>query len=69
MVQCKFRVSQITQNEYSPEAKQIRMTAVNSEPFGQYTPAGSIDMQILNPEAAKQFELGKEYIVEFKSAE
>lgn len=69
MVQCKFRVSQIIQNEYNPEAKQLVLTAVQGEPFGRYTPSGSINMQILNPEAAKQFELGKEYFVEFKKAE
>lgn len=65
MVRCKFKVTEITQFSSSPEAKRVVLSAVQGEPFGKYTPSGTITMQILNPEAAKQIELGKEYFVDF----
>ena len=33
--------------------------------FFKWTPSGKIEMSILNPEAAEQFEIGKNYYVEF----
>jgi hypothetical protein len=35
--------------------------------FFQYTPSGKIELGIMNQEAAKQFEVGKEYYVDFTS--
>jgi hypothetical protein len=37
--------------------------------FFRWTPTGKIELGILNPEAAKQFEVGKEYYVDFTPAE
>jgi len=36
-----------------------------NEEWSQYTPSGRIEMTITNPEAAKQFELGKDVLVTF----
>ncbi len=37
--------------------------------FFSATPAGTIDLQILNKDAADQFEQGKEYYVDFTKCE
>lgn len=37
--------------------------------FFKWTPSGKIEIGILNPEAAKQFEIGKEYYIDFTPAE
>lgn len=36
--------------------------------FGDATPSGEVKMTIVNPEAAKQFEIGKAYYVDFNPA-
>jgi hypothetical protein len=36
--------------------------------YWKATPAGSVDLQILNEAAAEQFEQGKEYFLEFTLA-
>lgn len=36
--------------------------------FYTNTPGGSILLNVVNPEAAKQFEIGKEYYVDFTEA-
>ena len=66
MVECKFQVTEIRQNANNPEAKTIVLTGVKSAPFGEYTPSATCQMAILNPEAAKEFELGAEYKVLFE---
>jgi hypothetical protein len=40
-----------------------------NESFYQYTPSGSIELGIVNENASKQFEVGKEYYVDFTPAE
>lgn len=37
--------------------------------FWQYTPSGRIELGTVNPTAWKQFELGKEYYIDFTPAE
>ena len=37
--------------------------------WSKATPSGKIEMMITNPEAVKQFDLGKEYFVDFTPAE
>lgn len=37
--------------------------------FWKYTPGGSITLSITNPDAVNQFEVGKEYYVDFTPAE
>jgi hypothetical protein len=40
-----------------------------NQSFYKYTPSGVINMGILNPPAFSQFEVGKEYYVDFSEAE
>lgn len=37
--------------------------------FYKWTPSGRIELGTLNPKAAEQFEIGKEYYVEFTPAD
>lgn len=37
--------------------------------FGKYTPGADIHLTIVNPDAAAQFDIGKEYYVDFTLAE
>lgn len=66
MVRAKFYVT-------SKENGRIQMSPVvdgseENKSFYKYTPAGSIDLQIVNDEATKQFEIGKYYYVDFTIA-
>lgn len=65
----KFKVESTTKVACAPDAVSVDLSAVKGEPFGEYTPCGEIKMQIVNPEAAKQIELGKEYFVDIIPAE
>lgn len=67
----KFRCESVTTEG---DMSQVRLCPVTSgskenEEFFKYTPGGSIDLSVVNPEAAGQFEPGKEYFVTFTKAE
>lgn len=71
MVRCKFKC--IT-NVAGDETASIKLEPVltgNAEnmDFFKYTPAGCIEVQVVNPRVASQFEVGKEYYVDFTQAE
>jgi hypothetical protein len=76
MVRAKFRVNNIADTNGNPaDGKTITLSAVTSAngnaenaEFFKYTPAGDIVMQTVNPAAAEQFEIGKEYYVDFTPA-
>jgi len=42
------------------------MTGAKSEPFGSATPAANVEMLIVPEEAAKEFKVGKFYLVHFE---
>jgi len=73
MVRAKFRVvlkreadgSQLIKLE--PVGKTNSPKDENSK-FFKYTPGGSIDLYCCNPDAVRQFEVGKEYYVDFTPA-
>lgn len=70
MVRAKFTVYQI--NDVT-DGKEINLIPVTSgsdenEKFFEYTPSGSIMLSTINEEASKQFEIGKEYYVDFTPA-
>lgn len=76
-VRAKFKVQSITRNlHWEPskgEVHTIKLAPVggNSEEnkaFYSATPGGSIDLQTVNEVAGNQFELGKEYYVDFTPA-
>ena len=68
MVRCKFKCEM---NELLGDTSRIKLTPVfadenqENKVFFKYTPGGSIDLQVVNPDAAKQFEVGKEYYIDF----
>lgn len=74
MTRAKFRCHNVT--EYG-ESKKVQLSPIypgadateEDKAFWTATPSGSIDMQINNPAAAVQFEVGKTYYVDFSEAE
>lgn len=71
-VRAKFKVSSITIHEGG--TRSIEMSAVTSgsdenKAFWRWTPAGTLKMDCLNPEASAQFEVGKEYYLDITLAE
>lgn len=78
MVRAKFECTNVIVPPAGEENYVIRMAPViaydeegNSEntDFWKYTPAGEISMYTCNAEAAKQFERGQEYYVDFTKVE
>lgn len=77
-VRAKFRVMERANRAgWSPDAKPtcfVRLAPVTAsseenKSWAKYTPSGSIEMNIDNPEAYDAFELGAEYYVDFTKAE
>lgn len=75
MVRAKFRV-EVIEAETETTGGRIILHAVydenpNSEngKFFKYTPAGQIDLSTVNQSALEEFEVGKEYYVDFTQAE
>lgn len=72
MVRCKFSCH--TKEVYPDGAGSVKMYPVYSgseenKKFFAATPGGVIDLQVLNPEALKQLEEGKEYYIDITLAE
>jgi hypothetical protein len=69
-VKAKFRCELV---EDSGEGKSIRLSPVvagskENDKFFKATPGGEITLNVVNPTAAREFEVGAEYYVEFKRA-
>jgi hypothetical protein len=69
-VRAKFRVESVTR---TTSGSTINMQPVISgspenESFYRYTPGGSLLLSTVNEEAAKQFEPGREYYLDFTPA-
>lgn len=83
MVRAKMKVTELTTRAvdlYDHETKKTRATtaevvklsAVSGEenrPWSQYTPQGTVELHITNPDAVKQFAIGATYYVDFTPAE
>lgn len=77
MVRAKFIVNVNKDNESTDEqyrGSEIHMQAVYSgspenEAFFKMTPGGNISLITVNPEAAKQLIVGREYYVDFTPVE
>lgn len=70
-VRAKFKVESITS---FVGHSSIRLTPVTSgseenKAFYRWTPGGFIELQTINEEAAKQFELGAEMYIDFTKAD
>jgi hypothetical protein len=77
-VRAKFIVNSITRTKHwdanKGEVQTIKLMPVTSgsdenKSFYAATPSGTIELGTVNEEAAKQFELGKAYYVDFTPAE
>lgn len=74
-VRAKFKVDSIERQKWGAdqEVHTIKMTPVykTNEPndenskFWKASPSGSLQLGCANPEATKEFELGKEYYLDF----
>lgn len=73
-VRGKFKLIESTQVEYNPDVRKLKFQAVcndgteENEKFHKYTPNGEVSMTVDNPAASEQFELGKQYYVDFTPA-
>lgn len=70
-VRAKFRVTNMTEKADGGFAIQLSpVIADNPEnaEFFKYTPAGSINLETINADAANQFEVNKDYYVDFTPA-
>ena len=62
----RVSMSPVTNNK-NPDGSYAGSCEENKS-FAKYTPAGEIWMMIDNPPASKEFEIGKEYYVDFNRA-
>lgn len=71
MVRAKFKVDSIT---LYAESRSVKMSPVTSgseenKSFSKWTPSGSLEINISNPDAYDKFEQGKEYYIDFSPAD
>jgi hypothetical protein len=67
MVRAKFKVDETAKTVWNEKVilSPVMSGSVENEEFFKTTPSGKIEMSIKNPEAMKQFEVGKEFYVDF----
>ena len=69
MVRAKFKVVETRRVDYGSGVQEVIKMAPASgegnESWSKWTPSGSIEMSITNPDAVAQLELGKHYYVDF----
>ncbi len=69
-----YERTSITKHAHSDSSVTVRFNAVTADEipenqrYHRWTPSGSIEMQIDNPAAAEQFQLGKSYYADFTAA-
>lgn len=75
MVRGKFQLSQITQTSWGGDGRTLVFQAQydpdspEDQRYAKATPTGRIEMQVDNPAALEQFQLGKTYYLDFTPAE
>ncbi len=76
MVRAKFKVTAVEPNNAEKEEDKgstVHLFPVTGSPenesFYKWTPGGNIILSTINTEAAAQFEVGKEYYVDFTPAD
>lgn len=73
-VRAKFWVTEINHrhcrdsSEVNAEIKLEPVYDEDNKDWSKWTPSGSISMSVTNPGAIAQFELGKQYFVDFRPA-
>ena len=73
-VRGKFRVTEITRNDWNPQSSQIKLEAVytgspEDNTYAEATPYGAISMTVNKPAAVEKLALGKSFYVDFTPAE
>lgn len=71
-VRAKFKVSRIEQESVDGriiELKPVTGGSAENQSFYRWTPSGVIELRTISEFAAKQFEFGKEFYVDFTPAE
>ena len=73
-VRAKFTLTGVTKMHWSPNAQKLKFTAEydasipEDQRFQQATPWGNFEMQVDNPAALAQLELGKSYYFDITPA-
>jgi hypothetical protein len=72
-VRCKFKVDSVETPDAEGNVSTVRLSPVydgceENKQFFRWTPSGSISFGTVNAAAAKQFEAGKEFYVDFTPA-
>ena len=70
-IRAKFKVTNIADNGEGMKTVSLSPVCSGSpenESIFKWTPSGSISMGTINAEAAKDFEIGKEFYVDFTAA-
>jgi hypothetical protein len=74
-VRAKFRAVSVEQGPNTSDTFAVKLTPVyddgnaENKEFFTYTPGGEITLQVVRPETAGQFEVGKAYYVDFSPAD
>ena len=68
MVRAKFKCDQVRVSEGYVYFHPVYSGSEENKKFFAATPGGEIRLQIVNEEALKYFEEGKEYYIDFKKA-
>ena len=72
MVRTKFVVDSVAKTRYGSHTINMSPVCGDSEEnktFWKWTPSGRIEFQCINDAAVEQFEVGKEYYVDFTVVE
>jgi len=75
-VRCKMRVVNIikmtsnygTGPQYSDTVKLSAVSGEENKTWSKYTPSGSVELTITNPETFDQFKIGEFFFVDFTAA-
>lgn len=75
MVRAKMMLVAVTENSWSRTARKLLFSAQydstipEDQKYALATPSGSIEMLVDNPKALEQFQIGKQYYVDFTPAD
>jgi len=69
MVRCKFKCTQKVENTngFQVTLEPVTSGSSENESFFKWTPWGKLEFGTINDEAAKQFEIGKEYYIDISA--
>ena len=71
-IQCKFRCGTVAQiDQGTTTIEQVKLHAVSgkeNEPWSKWTPTGTFEITITNPDAKGAFVPGKNYLLEITEA-